>query len=398
MWLHMYNGALLAAIVSAVLPQTVHATTLCTVCQDGSSIRHPEAFVEETEQTCAELAEEASYYSDPASCRYYHRYGNECGCNNKPPPDTLCRLCQDGSPIPDPSLWPDGYDGNCGALQIDAAWNLWSTFDADEDTKGKEASTCDYYHLAGTHCGCPDNVPPADGCQLCLDGSPPLIPDKAVTPGNAAEATCEAFSFYTQFMHTQGTEDCTKHQSVVGSYCGCSSTPSSQRVCDYCPPGLVTREGIVPKVDFKAGNRLFYFRDAACIKVAMLAEEFDFPCDVVPDAFVESCCEPATGLLEPEVFVQEEVKLGSKPQKHSVAGAKGMQHLDGETSHKREAGMQSSGSNEKYDTSLPTTVNWDDFVFLSTSAASSNFLEMRSKHSFTLIFTVLTVGWHFVFA
>jgi hypothetical protein len=290
---------------------SLEASSECTVCQDGSPILHPEAFVEETEQTCAELVEEATYYSDPVSCRYYHRYGNECGCKNIAPEETFCQLCQDGSPIPDGSLLLEGYDGTCDVLQADAAWNLKSTFDAEEgDGHSDAGETCNYYHHAGKLCGCPNNVPPQNGCKLCLDGNPPLMPNKVVTPGNAAEETCDAFSHFTEYLKLEGTEDCTKSQSVVGSYCGCSETPTSDTpvACDYCPPGLVTKEGLATKIDFIAHSKIFYFRDAACIKIAMLATDMDFPCDNVPGTFIDGCCEPASGLLGPEVFIQGEIE------------------------------------------------------------------------------------------
>lgn len=303
----LQNGFFLALIVPAIGLGSSDASSSCTVCQDGSPILHPEAFVEETEQTCAEMAEEATYYSDPISCRYYHRYGNECGCNNIPPTETFCQLCQDGSPVPDGSLLLEGYDGNCDLLQADAAWNLWSTIDAEEgDGQADTGETCNYYHHAGKLCGCPNNAPPQNGCKLCLDGEPPLMPNKVVTPGNAAEETCEAFSLFTQYLQVDGTEECTKSQSVVGSYCGCSETPTSDTpvACDYCPPGLVTKEGMATKIDFIAHNKVFYFRDAACIKITMLAADFDFPCDNVPSTFIDGCCEPASALLGPEVFIQ----------------------------------------------------------------------------------------------
>jgi len=293
--------------------------------------------IEELEQTCAELEEEAKYYSDPISCRYYHRYGNECGCGtpNRPPAETFCDLCQDATPIPDSDRQLEGYGGTCGTLQLDAAWNLWHTLDEnwpmDETTgiQGAQAN-CNYYHHAGHLCGCRNNRPPATGCKLCKDGEAPRNGRKTVTPGDAAEENCQAYSLFSHYVQTSGSRDCNMAQAVVGPYCGCAGTSDEidfisaasygesdselTPVCNFCPTGMVVKDSLAPSLNLEENGRVFHFRDAACIKVAMLATEFNFTSSDVPVDFVDVCCEPIQGTHTPQlntqdVFIQDEPSL-----------------------------------------------------------------------------------------
>lgn len=332
------NAVSLLLLVSL---RPLHSLKYCTVCQDGSEILNPHALIEETDQTCAELSEEARHYEDPIACRYYHRYGGACGCNNVAPSESFCALCQEETDqIGDETLWLDGYDASCGTLQIDAAWNLWGTFSADEDANiNIDQDNCDYYHHAGGLCGCKHNRPPEKGCTLCSDGSQPMLLDKTVIPNHAAEETCEVLSLFTQYQTTQGTSECQATQAVGGSYCGCSDTSTPAKSCDICPQGLVIREGWAPDVEFAANNRVFYFHDASCIKVAMLASTFGFPCGSAPRDYIEACCQAATELLGPEVFVQSGTS-------------------DAATSH--------SQGKDDYE------INWDEFTFFSAATTSWN--------------------------
>ena len=312
MRMRSWTISLLIAALSSSLPILTAAqeTEGCTVCQDGSKIRSPNVLVEELDQTCADLEEEASYYADPISCRYYHRYGNHCGCSNRPPAETFCELCQDSTPIPDSDQQLDGYDVTCGTLQVDAAWNLWHTFDENMGVDIQDQGNCNYYHHAGQLCGCRNNRPPATGCHLCADGSAPRSGRKGITPGDAAEETCQAYSLFAHYIQVEGTPECDDTQSVLGPYCGCSETPdtttSNAEVCEFCPTGMVTKDGWAPDLDLSQGKRVFYFRDAACIKVAMLATEFGFSCSDMSVDFVDACCEPDPELLNTQVFIQDE--------------------------------------------------------------------------------------------
>jgi hypothetical protein len=221
-----------------------------------------------------------------------------CGCSNTPPKESFCHLCQDKSPLPDPDKTIYGYPGTCADLQEDAAWNFWQTLHPQE-----ELSSCNFYHHTGSLCGCPNNEPPKDGCDLCFDGNPPLLPDKAVTPFNAAESTCESYALYNKYLHTKDSDVCTRSQSIVGSYCGCSQIPRHTDRCNICPDGYVPKaETWAPDMEVISGNRIFTFKDATCIKVAMLMADYEFPCSAIPEGFVEVCCESAVGMLSSEVF------------------------------------------------------------------------------------------------
>lgn len=331
----------------------------CRICQDNDEeIQFPNVVVEGLGQTCSELVEEASYYTDPISCRYYHRYGSQCGCkNNRPPPETFCDLCQDATPISNPDRLLEGYEGTCGTLAVDAAWNLWQTLDENIIVSGNQdfplsehlqqlqenQSNCNYYHHAGQLCGCRNNRPPKTGCHLCTDGTAPRSGRKSVTPDNAAEATCQAYSLFTHYLKERDTQECDHAQAVVGPYCGCSTgeredtyntgtigtantantisktistakTPTKADVCNFCPTGMVTKDARAPSLDLADGSRVFYFRDASCIKVAMLATKFDFECQNIPADFVDACCEalpvPVEDLLnQGDVFLQNEPSI-----------------------------------------------------------------------------------------
>ena len=343
---HSSGGILLAATVVAAVTTIADGVAIypklqksCSVCQDGSEILYPQVHIEELGQTCAELQEEASNYIDPVSCRYYHRYGNSCGCKNIPPKESFCELCQDSSPIPEPDLWLDGYDGNCGSMAVDAQWNLWHTFDKEVQKQNEDNNnmlpTCDYYHHVGSLCGCKNNRPPTEGCNLCVDGNRPSLEEKSVTPGNAGEETCRTYSHLTKYLYQEGTEECQKAQSIVGSYCGCSETPQDAPTCDMCPSGLVMSDTMAPDIQLEEGNRVFYFKDAACIKIAMLASEFDFSCQSVPEEYVDACCLSATSYFGPAVYEQENPTLDEAPDE--------------------------------------APINWDEFIFLSAATTPKDY-------------------------
>lgn len=260
----------------------------CSLCQDGSEITNPDVIVYDG-ITCAELAEEAFSALpdgvDNDQCRFYHRYGNTCGCNNIPPEETFCTLCQDSNTLPDLALTLNGVDVSgaitCQELQLEAAWNVFSTY-------SDAPPTCDYYHHLGHLCGCTNNIPPETGCDLCADGSMPAFENKAVTPDIAGAENCAAYQTISKYTIPGSDEDyCIAAQASVGAYCGCSNPPP--KPCDLCP-GQVVADAIAPTIE---GDPVLEMIGAdtsiTCIEYEFLVSRFGLTCKTLPQ-IKSTCC------------------------------------------------------------------------------------------------------------
>jgi len=135
----------------------------CDICFDGSDVPDPGFAPPELDgDSCGVLQQQAALDRqsvDPIlSCEEWLEEGLLCSC---PSPEPDCKLCEDGSDLPQPDLLVDELN-SCFALESRA-----------------EDSTCEAFQAtAGVYCGC-NNPQASEGyCRICGDGI--LLPDPSV--------------------------------------------------------------------------------------------------------------------------------------------------------------------------------------------------------------------------
>jgi hypothetical protein len=195
----------------AVIMNITHGLN-CTLCKDGSvpdDLDSDLTFINEGQNvTCRSLWEAAPSRTTDDSCAIMQAEGAAlCSC---PVPDpTNCTLCQDGSPVPDPSLeYVQGFP--CGVLEV---------FIRADDRVG----ACEAYQVtAGFYCRCSVDESNVDTniCGLCGDKAlpnpgllVPAEPDDTHTDGSVRP--CSAIEFDATFFFSE----CPNYQELYGSAC-----------------------------------------------------------------------------------------------------------------------------------------------------------------------------------
>ena len=243
-----------------------------------------------TVMTCGLLEEESSneFLVMTNGCSYYQYYAHLCGCPDYRDEEPQCQLCQDGD---DDSIESDRkINGHtCGEMAVEASF--------DPHRLG-----CDYYHYLGSLCGCRNNVPRDDGCQLCYDGeTPPFAAQQVRLPG-VETGTCEHVSKYSNYVHKAGSKECYSTQSTLGGFCGCDKLTQPVSRCPICRKeewGI--SNDLAPTFKYLSpnnGKTTIHQSGMSCLEVEMMANSFvlDFSedaqgtCSNIRKQVADVCC------------------------------------------------------------------------------------------------------------
>jgi hypothetical protein len=190
---------------------------VCTVCSDGTPLVDPARVLNESQgnTTCQNVAATAAFVNASEDCSEFHfPWAIACGCDALTEGD--CPLCGDYSV-------PENLDG----VYIDDDFEITCTALASiADFVVVESGTCNYIQTLSTACGCPP-VQVDGACSLCPLGEPAPNPSLEVFETTCANLALAAGQF---------TDDC-GNVHLAGGLCGCETPPEG---CALCAEGAST--------------------------------------------------------------------------------------------------------------------------------------------------------------
>lgn len=136
-----------------------------------------------------------------------------------------CQLCQNGQSVPDPAFIPDETGGSsCGELEAEA--------------RDGPYYPCPVYSYFGHVCGCPDQTPPNDACNICQDGAGTVTMPDVIVDADTGQ-TCDSMALEAAFISEETLGYSCSYYHQFGNMCGCSNVPPAEVSCGtMCDDGM----------------------------------------------------------------------------------------------------------------------------------------------------------------
>lgn len=176
----------------------------CTLCDDGSYPADEAARYRVSNKVvlnCSQMYVIAPTLTNDTECKGIQAVGRTiCQCN--PEKKVPCKLCSDGSSLPDPDAG-EVAGRTCADLEERAANDFASNCPAWQST-------------AGVYCNCPSNVDMEKRCDICPGE---MLPDpfKTVTFVDGKSKTC----LELEIDINRSSGNCGQYQQLYAEQCGC---------------------------------------------------------------------------------------------------------------------------------------------------------------------------------
>jgi len=171
--------------------------------------------------------------------------------------DDSCRICQNGQSVPDGSLKPDEAGGStCAELEAEAMDSPYYP--------------CPVYHYFGALCGCPEQVPPRDACNLCQDGAGTITKPDLIADADTGQ-TCDSMALEAAFVSEETLGYSCSYYYMFGNKCGCTTNVPPEFSCGMlCDDGTPVPNPTAVAVDG---------RQCSVVEAETLYNPYELSCD-----------------------------------------------------------------------------------------------------------------------
>lgn len=167
------------------------------------------------------------------------------------------QLCQNGQSVPDGTFAPAEAGGStCATLQAEAIDNPYYP--------------CPVYHYFGALCGCPDQVPPSDACNLCQEGAGSVTRPTVVADADTGQ-TCESMAVEASYVSAETLGYSCSYYHMFGDKCGCTTNVPPEFSCGFlCDDNTTVPDPTALAVDG---------RECAVVEAESLFNPYQQSCD-----------------------------------------------------------------------------------------------------------------------